>query len=191
MALARNIPLMTASMKAGKWDKKKFVGVEVSGKTLGLIGSGRIGKAVADRASALGMDVIAYDPYITELPGVRLVDLDGLFSEADYISLHVPHTDETHNILDADAFEKMKSGVRIINCGRGGTIDEDALANAIENGKVAGAALDVFADEPLTDSRLFTLDQVIGSPHIGAGTAEAKERVGQVAAQKVIETLKG
>ncbi len=191
MALARNIPLMTASMKAGKWDKKKFVGVEVSGKTLGVIGSGRIGKAVADRASALGMDVIAYDPYVTELPGVRLVDLDGLFSEADYISLHVPHTDETHNILDADAFEKMKSGVRIINCGRGGTIDEDALANAIENGKVAGAALDVFADEPLSDSRLFTLDQVIGSPHIGAGTAEAKERVGQVAAQKVIETLKG
>ncbi len=191
MALARNIPLMTASMKAGKWDKKKFVGVEVSGKTLGLIGSGRIGKAVADRASALGMDVIAYDPYITELPGVRLVDLDGLFSEADYISLHVPHTDETHNILDADAFEKMKSGVRIINCGRGGTIDEDALANAIENGKVAGAALDVFADEPLSDSRLFNFDQVIGSPHIGAGTAEAKERVGQVAAQKVIETLKG
>lgn len=191
MALARNIPLMTASMKAGKWEKKKFVGVEVSGKTLGLIGSGRIGKAVADRASALGMDVIAYDPYVTELPGVRLVDLDGLFSEADYISLHVPHTDETHNILDADAFGKMKSGVRIINCGRGGTIDEDALANAIENGKVAGAALDVFADEPLSDSRLFNLDQVIGSPHIGAGTAEAKERVGQVAAQKVIETLKG
>lgn len=191
MALARNIPLMTASMKAGKWDKKNFVGVEVSGKTLGLIGSGRIGKAVADRASALGMDVIAYDPYVTELPGVRLVDLDGLFSEADYISLHVPHTDETHNILDADAFEKMKSGVRIINCGRGGTIDEDALANAIENGKVAGAALDVFADEPLSDSRLFNLDQVIGSPHVGAGTAEAKERVGQVAAQKVIETLKG
>ncbi len=191
MALARNLPLMTASMKAGKWDKKKFIGVEVSGKTLGLIGSGRIGKAVADKASALGMDVIAYDPYLTELPGVRLVDLDGLFSGADYISLHVPHTDETHHILDAAAFEKMKSGVRIINCGRGGTIDEDALANAIENGKVAGAALDVFADEPLTDSRLFTFDQVIGSPHIGAGTAEAKERVGQVAAQKVIETLKG
>ena len=191
MALARNVPLMTASMKAGKWDKKKFVGVEVSGKTLGLIGSGRIGKAVADRASALGMDVVAYDPYITELPGVRLVDLDGLFSEADYISLHVPHTDETHNILDTAAFEKMKSEVRIINCGRGGTIDEDALADAIENGKVAGAALDVFADEPLTDSRLFSLDQVIGSPHVGAGTAEAKERVGQVAAQKVIETLKG
>jgi len=104
MALARGIPQMTASMKEGKWEKKKFVGVEVAGKTLGLIGSGRIGKAVADRASALGMDVIAYDPYISELPGVKLVNLDELFSQANYISLHVPHTDETHNILDSAAF---------------------------------------------------------------------------------------
>ncbi len=191
MALARNIPLMTASMKAGKWEKKSFVGVEVAGKTLGLIGSGRIGQAVADKAKGLGMTVIASDPYITELPGVRLVQLDELLAESDYISLHVPHTEETHNILDAGAFKKMKSGVRIINCARGGTIDEDALYDAIQNGKVAGAALDVFANEPLLDSKLFSLDQVIGSPHIGAGTAEAKERVGQVAAQKVIETLKG
>ena len=191
MALARGIPQMTASMKEGKWEKKKFVGSEVAGKTLGLIGSGRIGKAVADRASAMAMDVIAYDPYVTELPGVRLVSLDELFSEADYISLHVPHTEETHNILNAEAFKKMKTGVRIINCGRGGTIDEDALISAIKDGKVAGAAMDVFAEEPLTDPRLFELDQVIGSPHIGAGTSEAKERVGQVAAQKVIETLKG
>jgi len=191
MALARGIPQMTASMKEGKWEKKKFVGVEVAGKTLGLIGSGRIGKAVADRASALGMDVIAYDPYISELPGVKLVNLDELFSQANYISLHVPHTDETHNILDSAAFKKMKPGVRILNCGRGGTIDEDALIAAIKDGQVAGAALDVFAEEPLTDPRLFELDQVIGSPHIGAGTGEAKERVGQVAAQKVIETLKG
>jgi D-3-phosphoglycerate dehydrogenase len=191
LALARSIPQMTASMKEGKWEKKKFVGVEVSGKILGLIGSGRIGRAVADRASALGMDTIAYDPYITDLPGVELVELDELFSRADYISLHVPHTDETHNILDSTAFKKMKAGVRIINCGRGGTIDEDALISAINDGKVAGAALDVFADEPLTDSGLFDLDQVIGSPHIGAGTSEAKTRVGQVAAQKVIEALKG
>jgi D-3-phosphoglycerate dehydrogenase len=191
MALARGIPQMTASMKDGKWEKKKFVGVEVAGKILGLIGSGRIGKAVADRASALGMDVIAYDPYISELPGVQLVELDELFSQADYISLHVPHTDETHNILDSTAFQKMKSGVRIINCGRGGTIDEQALIAAITDGKVAGAALDVFAVEPLTDPRLFELDQVIGSPHVGAGTSEAKARVGQVAAQKVIEALKG
>jgi len=191
MALARNIPLMTASMKAGKWEKKSFQGSEVSGKKLGLIGSGRIGQAVADRAIALGMTVIAYDPYVTQLPNIILVELDDLLKEADYISLHIPHTDETHNILDATAFTKMKDGVRIINCARGGTIDEDALFQAIQSGKVAGAALDVFAEEPLTNSSLFSLDQVIGSPHIGAGTGEAKERVGQVAAQKVIDTLKG
>ena len=191
MALARNIPLMTASMKAGKWEKKSFVGSEVSGKTLGLIGSGRIGSAVADRAIALGMTVVAFDPYVTELPNITLMELDELLAKADYISLHVPHTDETHNILDAAAFDKVKTGVRIINCGRGGTIDEDALYQAIRDGKVAGAALDVFGDEPLTDSKLFSLDQVIGSPHVGAGTKEAKARVGEVAAQKVIETLKG
>lgn len=191
MALARNIPLMTASMKAGKWEKKSFLGSEVSGKTLGLIGSGRIGSAVADRAIALGMTVVAFDPYVTELPNITLMELDELLSKADYISLHVPHTDETHNILDEAAFAKVKPGVRIINCSRGGTIDEDALYQAIQDGKVAGAALDVFADEPLADSKLFSLDQVIGSPHIGAGTKEAKARVGEVAAQKVIETLKG
>lgn len=191
MALARNIPLMTASMKAGKWEKKSFLGSEISGKILGLIGSGRIGQAVADRAIALGMTVMAYDPYVTQLPNITLAELDDILAEADYISLHVPHTDETHNILDAAAFAKMKDGVYIINCARGGTIDEDALYQAIQNGKVAGAALDVYAEEPLTNPKLFSLDQVIGSPHIGAGTGEAKERVGQVAAQKVIETLKG
>jgi D-3-phosphoglycerate dehydrogenase len=191
MALARNIPQMTASMKAGKWEKKTFLGSEVAGKTLGLIGSGRIGKAVADRAAALGMSVIAYDPYVTELPGISLMDLDNLLKEADYISLHVPHTEETHNILNTDTFQKMKDGVRIINCGRGGTIDEKALTQAIQDGKVAGVALDVYAEEPLSDSQLYSLDQVIGSPHIGAGTSEAKERVGQEAAQNVIEALKG
>ncbi|NQS91257.1 MAG: phosphoglycerate dehydrogenase, partial [Chloroflexi bacterium] len=146
MALARNIPLMTASMRAGKWEKKAFTGSEISGKTLGLIGSGRIGSAVAERAIALGMTVVAFDPYVTELPNITLMELDDLLKEADYISLHVPHTDETHNILDKSAFGKMKSGVRIINCGRGGTIDEDALVQAIQDGKVAGAALDVYAE---------------------------------------------
>jgi D-3-phosphoglycerate dehydrogenase len=191
MALARNIPQMTASMKAGKWEKKTFTGSEIAGKTLGLIGSGRIGSAVAERAAALGMTVVAFDPYVTELPNITLLELDDLLSKADYISLHVPHTEETHNILDKTAFDKMKSGVRIINCARGGTIDEDALVRAIQDGKVAGAALDVYAEEPLTDLKLFSLDQVIGSPHIGAGTEEAKERVGLVAAQLVIEVLKG
>ena len=191
MALARTIPQMTASMKAGKWEKKSFLGSEVAGKTLGLIGSGRIGKAVADRATALGMRVAAYDPYVTELPGITLMDLDNLLNEADYISLHVPHTEETHNILNTENFQKMKAGVRIINCGRGGTIDETALIQAIQDGKVAGVALDVYAEEPLSDPQLFSLDQVIGSPHIGAGTKEAKERVGQEAAQNVIGALKG
>jgi D-3-phosphoglycerate dehydrogenase len=190
-ALARHIPQMTASMKAGKWEKKSFLGTELSGKTLGLIGSGRIGKAVADRASAMGMNVIAYDPYVDHLPGVDLVEFDQLLADADYISLHVPHTDETHNILDAKSFSNMKDGVRIINCGRGGTIDEDALHSALESGKVAGAALDVFAEEPPEDSNLFDLPTVIGSPHVGAGTKEAKARVGQVAAEKVIGALKG
>lgn len=191
LALARQLPQMTASMKEGKWEKKAFTGIEVSGKTLGLIGSGRIGRAVADRAIALGMTVVAYDPYISELENVALLGLDELLAKADFISLHVPHTDETHNILDPSAFEKMKDGVRIINCGRGGTIDEDALYQAIQAGKVAGAALDVYAQEPLTDPKLYSLNQVIGSPHVGAGTKEGKARVGEIAAQKVIETLKG
>jgi D-3-phosphoglycerate dehydrogenase len=191
LALSRRIPQMTASMKEGKWEKKSFTGIEVANKTLGLIGSGRIGLAVAQRAIALGMTVIAYDPYVTELENVELMELDELLAKADFISLHVPHTDETHNILDQDAFGKVKEGVRIINCGRGGTIDEDALYQAIQDGRVAGAALDVYAVEPLTDPKLFSLDQVIGSPHIGAGTGEAKARVGEIAAQKVIEALKG
>ena len=191
LALARAIPQMTASMRDAKWEKKKFLGEEVAGKTLGLIGSGRIGSAVAIRATALGMDVIAYDPYITELPGVKLMDLDPLLQQADYISLHVPHTDETHHILNSDSFAKMKDGAKVINCGRGGTIDEDALYDAIQSGKIGGAALDVFEVEPVTDPKLFTLDQVIGSPHVGAGTSEAKARVGQMAAENVIQALKG
>lgn len=191
LALARLIPQMTASMREGKWEKKAFKGIEIAGKTLGLIGSGRIGLAVADRAIALGMTVVAYDPYVTELSNIELLDLDGLLARADFISLHVPHTDETHNILDRTAFGKMKDGVRIINCGRGGTIDEDALYQAVVDGKVAGAALDVYAEEPLVDSKLYSLDQIIGSPHVGAGTTEANTRVGEIAAQKVIEALKG
>ena len=189
LALARSIPQMTISMRDGQWEKKSFKGIEVAGKTLGLIGSGRIGQAVAQRALALGMRVIAFDPYIEELPDVELVDKDQLLARADFISLHVPHTDETHHILGAAAFAKMKDGVRIVNCGRGGTIDEDVLYQALVDGKVAGAALDVFEEEPPSDTKLFTLEQVIGSPHVGAGTFEAKERVGQVAAQKVIDAL--
>jgi D-3-phosphoglycerate dehydrogenase len=190
LALARRIPQMTASMKAGKWEKKKFKGIEVAGKTLGLIGAGRIGKEVAQRAHALGMTVLAYDPYVSEGEDIEFVDdLEDLLAGADFISLHVPHIEATHHILDEEAFAKMKDGVRIINCGRGGTIDEEALYEAIQSGKVAGAALDVYEEEPATDNKLFEFEEVIGSPHVGAGTSEAKKRVGEIAAQKVISAL--
>ncbi|MCB2180342.1 3-phosphoglycerate dehydrogenase [bacterium] len=189
-ALARSIPQMTVSMKGSEWAKKSFKGSEIGGKTLGLIGYGNIGRGVGKRVRALGMSVIAYDPYVEPFEGAELVSLDELFQSADYISLHVPHTDETHNIIDADALAKMKDGVYIINCGRGGTIDEDALYEAIQSGKVAGVALDVYAEEPSKGHKLYTLPQVIGSPHVGAGTKEASARVGDEVAQQVINGLK-
>ncbi len=190
LALARQLPQVTASMKAGKWEKKAFSkGSEIAGKTLGLIGYGRIGRLVARKATALGMRVLAYDPYVTEAEeGVTLLPLDELLPQADYISLHVPHTPETHYIVNADSFSRMKDGVRIINCGRGGTLDEAALYENIVGGKVAGAALDVFEDEKEDrGQRLLSLPQVIGSPHIGAGTVEAKARVGEEVARIAIE----
>ncbi|OQX61009.1 MAG: 3-phosphoglycerate dehydrogenase [Anaerolinea sp. 4484_236] len=189
LALARHIPQMTASMKAGKWEKKAFSGIEVSGKTLGVVGAGRIGQGVAKRAHALGMTILAYDPFVSEGENIEFVSLDELFKRSDFITLHVPHIKATHNIVDAKSIEMMKDGVYIINCGRGGTIDEDALYEAIKAGKVAGAALDVYAEEPSKGHKLYTLDEVIGSPHIGAGTAEAKARVGEEVAQNVIGAL--
>ncbi|MFO8037325.1 MAG: hydroxyacid dehydrogenase [Anaerolineales bacterium] len=189
-ALARRIPQMAISMREGKWEKKKFLGFELYGKTLGIIGTGRIGQAVAEKADCLGMDVIGYDPYVDEAPHIKFVPLDELLEKSDFITLHVPHNEETHHLIDAEALEKMKDGVRLINCGRGGIIDEDALYTAITEGKVGGAALDVFAQEPPEGSPLFELEEVIGSPHVGAGTGEAKARVGEVAAQKVISALK-
>ena len=186
-ALARSIPQATASLKAEKWEKKRFEGDEIGGKTLGLIGVGNIGREVSRRASALGMKVLAYDPYIKELEGVKLVQLDELLSQSDYISLHLPRTAESTNMIGADQFAKMKDGVRIVNCARGGIIDENAFFDALTSGKIAGAALDVFAEEPPTDWRLLKLDNVIGSPHIGAATREAQGRVGAEVAQKLIE----
>ncbi len=187
--LARRVPQMTASMKSGKWEKKAFKGSELSGKTLGLVGLGRIGQAIARRAAALGMNVLFYRRTTTEVDYATQVDLEELLARSDYVSLHVPHTPETHHIIDAEAIAKMKEGVRIINCGRGGTIDEDALCDAITSGKVAGAALDVYAEEPSTGHKLFSLDQVIGSPHIGAATSEAQARVGAEVAENVIQAL--
>ncbi|MFH1906371.1 MAG: D-2-hydroxyacid dehydrogenase [Chloroflexota bacterium] len=189
-ALARSIYQTTASMKAGEWEKKKFEGDEISGKTLGLIGIGNIGKEVAKRANALGMTVIAYDPYIQETEGVKLVSLDELLAQSDYISLHLPKTKESTNIIGKAQFEKMKTGVRIVNCARGGIVDEEALYEALVSGRVAAAALDVFAVEPPTDYRLLKLDNVIGAPHIGAATKEAQGRVGAEVADKLIEFAK-
>jgi len=185
-ALARSIYKAATSMKAEKWDKKSFEGDEIGGKTLGLVGVGNIGREVAKRASALGMTVLAYDPYVKEITGIKLVTLDELLTQADYISLHLPKTKESANMISTDQFAKMKNGVRIVNCARGGIIDENALYEALTSGKVAGAALDVFAEEPPTDWKLLKLDNVIGSPHIGAATKEAQARVGAEVAEKLI-----
>ncbi len=186
-AMARNLYKATATVKAEKWDKKSFEGDEISGKTLGLLGIGNIGKEVARRANALGMTVIAYDPYVKEAEGVKLVTLDELLSRSDYISLHLPKTKESANMINKSLFAKMKSGVRIVNCARGGIINEADLFEALTNGKVAGAALDVYVEEPPMDWKLVKLDNVICSPHIGAATREAQGRVGAEVAEKLIE----
>lgn len=188
--LARSLYRASSIMKAEKWDKKSFEGDEIGGKTLGIIGYGNIGHETAKRALALGMQVIAYDPYVTFPNGIKLVPFEELLKESDYISLHVPKTQETTNMLGAEQFAKMKDGVRIINCARGGIIDEEALYEALTSGKVAGAALDVFAEEPTTDWKLLKLDNVLGSPHIGASTKEAQERVGAEVAEKLINFAK-
>jgi D-3-phosphoglycerate dehydrogenase len=187
-ALARQICQTTASMKAGKWEKKKFEGDELGGKTLGIVGIGNIGKETAKRALALGMAVVAYDPYVDTPPeGVQLISLDELLAQSDYITFHLPLNSETRNMIGAAEFGKMKPGVRIVNAARGGILDEDALYDALVSGKVDGAALDVFAVEPVEGHRLFSLEQVIGSPHIGAATKEAQSRVGAEVADKLIE----
>lgn len=189
-SLARSLYKATATMKAEKWEKKSFEGDELGGKTLGLLGVGNIGREVARRAAALGMTVIAYDPFVKEFEAVKLVKLDELLAQADYISLHLPKTKELENMIGKAQFEKMKTGVRIVNCARGGILDEKALYEALTGGKVAGAALDVYAEEPPTDWKLLKLDNVIASPHIGAATHEAQGRVGTEVAEKLIEFAK-
>lgn len=189
LALVRQVPQVAASMKDGKWEKKAFSkGTELADKTLGLIGLGRIGGLVAQKANALGMQVLFYRRTPTEVDYATQVSLDDIFARSDFISLHVPHTPETHYIVGAEAFTKMKNGVYVVNCGRGGTLDEVALYDAIKSGKVAGAALDVFEDEKEEQGKRFIeLSQVISSPHIGAGTKEASARVGAEVAQIAIE----
>ena len=190
LMMARSLYAASATMKAEKWEKKAFNGDEIGGKTLGLIGIGNIGKEVTKRALAMEMTVIAYDPYVKEMAGVKLVSLDELLAQSDYISLHLPKTKESSNMIGAEQFAKMKNGVRIVNCARGGIVNEEALYEALTSGKVAGAALDVFNEEPPTDWKLAKLDNVIASPHIGAATKEAQARVGAEVAEKLIAFAK-
>ena len=196
LALARQIPQADASTQAGKWEKNRFMGVEITGKTLGVIGCGNIGSIVADRALGLKMKVIAYDPYLSPERafdlGVEKVELDELFKRADFVTLHAPLTDKTRNIIDGAAIAKMKPSVRVINCARGGLVDEAALRAALDAGKVAGAAFDVFVAEPATTNPLFGHPNVVCTPHLGASTSEAQENVAlQVAEQMSDYLLRG
>ena len=192
-ALAREIPAADRSTRAGKWEKSRFMGVELTGKTLGVIGCGNIGAIVAERGRGLRMRVIAYDPYLSPERardlGVEKVDLDALLARADFITLHVPMTEETRGMIDAAALAKTKRGVRIINCARGGLVVEEDLKVAIESGQVAGAALDVFAHEPAYANPLFELDQVVATPHLGAATTEAQEKVALQIAEQMSDYL--
>ena len=193
-ALTREIPQATASIKSGKWEKSRFLGSELYQKTLGVIGCGNIGKIVADRALGLKMKVAVYDPFLTdelaEKIGVGKVELDTLLKEADYITIHVPKNDKTANMINREAFAKMKKGAYLINCARGGIVNETDLANAIKEGIVAGAALDVFEQEPVPpDHPLLKLEQVICTPHIGAATGEAQENVALDVAKQIVNFL--
>jgi len=193
MSLARNIPQATASLKAGKWEKKKFGGVELFKKTLGVIGMGAIGSQVAKRAIALGMTVLGYDPFLSkdraEELGVEVATLDKIYKSSDFITIHSPLTPETKGLINARTIKKMKDGVRIINCARGGIVDEKALCDALKSGKVAGAALDVFEKEPPESNPLLELDNFICTPHLGASTTEAQVNVAVAVAEQIVDYL--
>lgn len=196
LSLSRHIPAANKSLKDGQWDRKRFVGAEVYKKTLGVVGLGKIGSHVASVAKAMDMKLLAYDPFISseraEQLGCRLVDLDFLFRESDYITLHVPKTPETANLINAEALAKMKPTTRIINCARGGIIDEAALAEALKEGKIAGAALDVFDSEPLGESPLREVgEKIVLTPHLGASTAEAQVNVAVDVAEQIRDVLLG
>ena len=194
ISLARSIPQASSSLKSGRWDRKKFVGVELQGKTLGIIGLGRIGRVVASRARAMGMLIVAYDPFIALEQArdleIELAPVDEVYMRADFLTVHTPLTPETRGLIDREAISKMKKGARIINCARGGLVDEDALYEAITSGAIAGAALDVFSQEPPPpDHKLLQLDQVIVTPHLGASTKEAQEGVAFTVAEQMRDYL--
>jgi len=194
IALARRVPQANSSLRAGRWERKKFIGVELQGKTLGILGLGRIGRTVASRANAFGMKIVAFDPFIAPDQardlGIEVVPFDEVLARADFLTVHTPLTVETRAMVDGEAFAKMKKGVRVINCARGGLIDEDALYEAIKSGKVAGAALDVFVQEPPpSDHPLLALEEVIATPHLGASTTEAQEGVAFTVAEQMRDYL--
>ncbi len=196
IAMMRWIPEATQSMKSGKWEKKRFKGEELQGKTLGLVGSGRIGTEVAKRAQAFGMRTIAYDPYlpkeIAERNNIQLLDsLEELLKESDVISVHAALTEETYHMLDYEKLKLMKKGSYIVNCARGGIVDEDALYRLLKEGHLAGAALDVYEREPPGKSPLFELPNISLTPHIGASTKEAQRRAAEIIAEEVVRALKG
>src|SRR5690625_4467603 len=195
MSLARKIPQAYHSLKDGKWDRKSFIGVELKGKTLGIIGLGRIGTEVAVRAKGQRMKVIAYDPFLTEEKaenlGIGYATLEGVLQKADFITVHTPLLKETRHMINKDSFDIMKDHVRIVNCARGGVIDENALYDAIVSGKVAGAAIDVFEKEPAVGHKLLELDEVIATPHLGASTYEAQENVAIDVSEDVVNILSG
>jgi D-3-phosphoglycerate dehydrogenase len=189
LAMARNVPQAHAALKVGRWERSTWTGVELSDKTLGIVGLGRIGKLVAQRALAFGMRIVAYDPFVSEdrarQINVTLVDLPALMAEADFVSLHLAKTPETVGLIGDEVLARARPGIRIVNVARGGIVDEEALAAAVRSGKVAGAALDVFAEEPCTDSPLFGLEAVVVTPHLGASTVEAQDKAGSTIAEQV------
>jgi D-3-phosphoglycerate dehydrogenase len=196
LALARNVPQAYASLIAGKWDRSKYSGVELYEKTIGILGFGRIGQLVAQRARGFGMRVLAFDPFVSaeryrELGVEKADSVEDLYAQADFITIHLPKTPETEGFIDAAAFAKMRDGVRILNVARGGLIDDAALQAALDSGKVAGAALDVFAKEPMTEHPLFGYANVVVTPHLGASTAEATDRAGYQSAEQVVAALTG
>ncbi|MDH7506409.1 MAG: hydroxyacid dehydrogenase [Candidatus Thermoplasmatota archaeon] len=197
LALARQLPKADSSTKKGEWLKKQLKGNELFGKTLGLIGTGNIGKLLAKYAKALNMEVIGYDPFVPKevmkKDGIKKIDeLGKLMETSDFISLHIPHTPETHYIINENMLAKMKTSAFLINCARGGVVDEKALYNALKNGKIAGAAMDVFEQEPpAKDNPLLTLDNVVVTPHIGANTKEGQLKAGLITAEQIIKVLKG
>jgi len=195
LAVARHTVNASTALRGGQWQRSRFTGVEIAGKTVGVIGLGRVGVLFAQRMAAFGTRLIAYDPYATAeraaRVGVSMVTLDRLLASSDFISLHLPRTPQTAGLLGAAELARVKPGVRIVNTARGGLIDEDALAAALVDGRVAGAGIDVFATEPCTDSPLLALDTVVATPHLGASTAEAQSKAGVMVAENVRLALRG